>query len=235
MTPFYFGIEQRRLFGIYEPALCKSGKERAVLLCYPMGNEQVFAYRTTRRLAARLAGIGFHVLRFDYFGTGDSYGDTGEGDFSGWCEDIETAIEELRDLTGVAQVSLVGLRLGANLAAQVAAKGSNEISKLILWDPLAGDERATAAPGTSAQNANQFTRSNGPHQAENIAPVDISYKAASLPRNTLLLLTTRPPVAHEIGSFDILYRAGEPAWIEERVVSGSIPINTLQYILDWLE
>ena len=122
MTPFHFGSEQRRLFGIYEPALCKSGKKRAVLLCYPMGNEQIFAYRTFRQLAARLVGAGFHVLRFDYFGTGDSYGDTGEGDIASWCEDIETAIDELREMTAVAQVSLVGLRLGANLAVQVAAK-----------------------------------------------------------------------------------------------------------------
>jgi hypothetical protein len=46
------------------------GKVRAVLLCYPPGNERIFAYRTMRLLAAHLVQAGFHVPQFDYFGTG---------------------------------------------------------------------------------------------------------------------------------------------------------------------
>src|SRR5690242_21844126 len=80
MTAFHFGSRERRLFGYYEPAPASARKVQAALLCHPMGNEQVFAYRSMRQLAARLVRAGFHVLRFDYFGTGDSYGDTGEGD-----------------------------------------------------------------------------------------------------------------------------------------------------------
>jgi hypothetical protein len=54
MTAFHFGSRQRRLFGYYEPAQANSSKVQAALLCHPMGNEQVFAYRTLRQLAARL-------------------------------------------------------------------------------------------------------------------------------------------------------------------------------------
>jgi pimeloyl-ACP methyl ester carboxylesterase len=235
MMPFHFGAEQRLLFGIYEPALYKPGKKRAVLLCYPMGNEQIFAYRTIRQLAARLAGVGFHVLRFDYFGTGDSYGDTNEGDIASWSKDIETAIDELRDMTAVAQVSLVGLRLGANLASQIAAKRSSEIAKLVLWDPLAADELATVALERMASQGNHFTQSKGTSRAEEIAPVDITYKTASPSRNRLLILTTRPPKPKEIASFEVFYRVEDPAWIEERVVSGTIPSSTLQHIVGWLK
>ena len=149
MTAFHFGSRQRRLFGYYEPAQANLSKVRAVLLCHPMGNEQVFAYRTMRQLAARLVRAGFHVLRFDYFGTGDSYGDTGEGDLEGWCDDVETAIEELKDITGATRVDLAGLRLGANLSARVAAHRPKEINKLILWEPLAADELAEVGNGSS--------------------------------------------------------------------------------------
>src|SRR3981081_3109028 len=135
MTSFHFGSRQRRLFGYYEPAQANSSKLRGVMVGHPMGNEQVFAYRTMRQLAARLVRAGFHVLRFDYFGTGDSYGDTGEVDLASWGGDIETAIEERKEMTGATKVNLIGLRLGANLSARVAAHRSKEISKLILWEP----------------------------------------------------------------------------------------------------
>ena len=52
MTPFHFGSRQRRLFGNFEPAQENLSRVRAVLLCHPMGNEQIFAYRTMRLLAA---------------------------------------------------------------------------------------------------------------------------------------------------------------------------------------
>ena len=50
-----------------------------------------------RRLANMLAAVGCHVLRFDYFGTGDSMGTAHEVTRRGWEQDIETAIEELQD------------------------------------------------------------------------------------------------------------------------------------------
>src|SRR5215470_5640391 len=131
MTAFHFGNRQRRLFG----------------------------YCTMRQLAARLVRAGFHVLRFDYFGTGDSFGDTGEGDLASWCGDIETAIEELKEMTGAAKVDLAGLRLGANLSARVAVHRPKEIGKLILWEPLVADELAVAGFGCSTPGADRNPRS----------------------------------------------------------------------------
>src|SRR5712671_1037877 len=169
MTAFHFGSRQRRLFGYYEPALANFSKVRAVLLCHPMGNEQIFAYRTMRQLAVRLVRAGFHVLRFDYFGTGDSYGDTGEGDLKSWCGDIETAIEELKEITGATKVNLVGLRLGANLSARVAAHRPKEIGKLILWEPVAVDELAVAGFGCPAPPADRNARLIGSDLVEGFA------------------------------------------------------------------
>ena len=233
MTPFHFGTHQRRLFGIYEPAHQNLRKQRAVLICYPMGNEQIFAYRTMRQLAARLARVGFHVLRFDYFGTGDSYGETGEGGIARWCEDIETAIEELRDVTGVTKVSLVGLRLGANLSARVAANRPQEISKLIVWEPLMIDE--LAGLGDPALRADRSPRSTGTDAAGDPARIDISFTKDLLPPNTLVLLTTRRASAAEFGTLTVDHLAGASPWIEDRIDTGSIPAEVLQHIVNWLE
>ena len=48
MTPFHFGSRQRRLFGSYEPAQENFGKVRAVLLCYPVGNEHIRSHQNAR-------------------------------------------------------------------------------------------------------------------------------------------------------------------------------------------
>jgi pimeloyl-ACP methyl ester carboxylesterase len=233
MTAFHFGTSERRLFGYYEPAQANLGKVRAVLLCHPMDNEHVFAYRTMRQLAARLVRVGFHVLRFDYFGTGDSYGDTGEGDLASWCEDIETAIEELKEITGATTVNLAGLRFGANLSAQVAACQPKEIAKLVLWEPLAADELAVA--GSRSHRADRVSRSVGSDVGEGFARGAILSKAASLPPSTLVLLTARPPSANEFGSLAVEYMAEPSAWIEESLNTGSVPTKALQRIVDWLQ
>jgi uncharacterized protein len=233
MTAFHFGTRERRLFGYYEPGQVNSGKVRAVLLCHPMDNEQVFAYRTMRQLAARLVRTGSHVLRFDYYGTGDSYGDTGEGDLSSWCEDIETAIEELKAISGAAKVSLAGLRLGANLSARVAAQQPKEIDKLVLWEPLAADEMTVA--GCPAHQADRSDQSVGSNIAQGFARGSLHGKAALLPQSTLVFLTAPPPSSNEFGSLAVEHMAEAPAWIEDSLNTGSIPAGSLDRIVDWLK
>ncbi len=100
-----------------------------------MGQEQLRAHRAFRNLSARLSKAGWHVLRFDYFGCGDSAGESGEGDVDQWMSDVVTAIEQARLAHGLAKVSLIGLRLGATLATLVASR-RNDIDQLVLWDPI---------------------------------------------------------------------------------------------------
>jgi pimeloyl-ACP methyl ester carboxylesterase len=75
------------------------------------------------------------VFRFDYFGTGDSAGQSGEGGVSRWKADIRSAAQELRKISGVETVSAVGLRLGAALAAEACVEDFS-LKNLVLWDPV---------------------------------------------------------------------------------------------------
>lgn len=134
-TQIWFGPDDRPLCG--HLALPASGRVRAgVVLCPPMGEESRACHRTFRRLAEELARAGFAVLRFDYDGTGDSAGTRDDPDrVDAWLISIETARRYLLDL-GVAQVSAVGLRLGATLAACQGVAGGG-FDSLVLWDPCA--------------------------------------------------------------------------------------------------
>jgi alpha/beta superfamily hydrolase len=137
MNPFFFGNSKQPLYGVYHPPRAHTSRPTAVVLCYPLWQEYMRAHRAFRQLAMLLSKAGFSVLRFDYFGTGDSAGESDAGDVSRWTHDISTAIDELKDTAAVTKVSLVGLRVGASLAAAVATE-RKDLDRVILWDPVVG-------------------------------------------------------------------------------------------------
>lgn len=135
MNPLHFGSSERPLFGLHSPSLGKPGKNRGVILCNPFGDEAIKAHRAYRELAKILATAGYDVLRFDYFGTGDSAGDGEEATVAHWIKDVGDAADELKDASGVAKVSLVGLRFGCLIAIE-AAKQRHDLDRVVLWDPI---------------------------------------------------------------------------------------------------
>jgi pimeloyl-ACP methyl ester carboxylesterase len=109
-----------------------------------MGHEYVNCHRALRQLAARLCDVGFPVLRFDYYGCGDSSGRAEAGRIPQWVQDTATAISEVKRRTGLAQICLVGLRLGGTLA-MLAAPEQHNLESMILWDPVVSGKNYLAA------------------------------------------------------------------------------------------
>ncbi len=134
VTPFYFGPADKRLFGLYYAPQPSQEREQGVLICNPWGQEYIRAHRALSQLGLRLARQGFPTLRFDYFGTGDSAGTDHDGTLEQWQTDVRTAIQELKRRSRADEVFLVGLRLGASLAALVAS-GRDDVKALVLWEP----------------------------------------------------------------------------------------------------
>ena len=133
---FHFGTEERFLLGTlhHTPRLRRRGA--AVLLCNPMGEEAARAHRVYRVLATQLEQAGYAAQRFDFFGTGDSGGDAEDVSIAACQEDIELAAAELMRRSGVGRVVLVGLRLGASLAALASNRNRLCPRHLVLWDPI---------------------------------------------------------------------------------------------------
>jgi len=135
IDPFYFGESGKRLFGCYHAAEAEPRRGCGVVLCYPMGHEYIQFHRAYRQLALQLSRVGFPVLRFDFFGCGDSAGNGEEARIHQWLSDISTATDEMKRRSDVAQVCLVGLRLGGTLSVMVGAERT-DISDMVLWDPV---------------------------------------------------------------------------------------------------
>ena len=134
-VPIYFGPPARRLFGWYHAPPPAAARNRAVVLCAPLGHEALHTHAAYRYLAEQLAAAGLAALRFDYDGTGDSAGsDEDEGRVEHWLGSISFAVDTLRQYSGAGAVSLFGVRMGATLAAAVAAE-RGDIAELLLWAP----------------------------------------------------------------------------------------------------
>lgn len=140
LKALFFGESSRQLFGVYHAPRAGAARDAGVVLCYPGAQEYNMAHWAFRKLAGMLAREGFHVLRFDYRGTGDSAGQSEEGNPALWVEDVRSAVTELRDMAGVRAISLVGMRLGASLAVRACAEGLS-VRDLVLWEPtISGGE-----------------------------------------------------------------------------------------------
>ena len=140
MEPFFFRKTAKPLLGIYHPPQISTVRNVGVILCYPMGQEYIRSYRSLQKLAGLLSSVGIHVLRFDYYGCGDSDGDGTQSSIQQWIDDILTAVNELKEGCGLEKVCLVGLRLGAALAI-IAGTRRADIDSIILWDPVIDGKR----------------------------------------------------------------------------------------------
>ncbi len=139
MEPFFFGDSKQPLYGVFHPPQANTARNHGVVLCYPFGQEYMRCHRAMRQLAMLLNKQGYHVLRFDYRGTGDSGGDVEDMVPADWIDDTCAAVQELRDMADLTTISLVALRMGSLIAAS-ACQRLDDIDSLVLWDPvLSGD------------------------------------------------------------------------------------------------
>ncbi len=130
--PYFLSHDGHKLFALYEAPIEDRTAREGVRICPPAPYEMRRAHRALRNLSQSLSKRGFHVLRLDYRGTGDSSGEQKDWSLSAWQSDILRGIDELIGTYEVERISLVGLRLGGSLAYTVSRKRS--LRRVILWD-----------------------------------------------------------------------------------------------------
>jgi pimeloyl-ACP methyl ester carboxylesterase len=146
---------------------------------------------------------GQHVLRFDYRGTGDSFGELGEVAVSDWVEDIALAVREGREISGSSVVRLLGVRAGALLAC-AAARASSDVQRLVLWDPV-------------PDGASYLQVLRG-------------IQEALCERNPYLSHAERRDAMHEYAGYTLSERMVEELRLLDRSAYSSVPKNTLHVV-----
>ncbi len=136
----YFPSGDQTLFGWLHPGRGALKPDAGIIICGPFGYEAICSHRSLRAFAETCSAQGFPALRFDYSGTGDSAGEAEDADqIARWCDDIRAAIGLLQKTSGVRRICLLGVRLGALLAAAVASQ--HAVDGLIAVAPVTSGRR----------------------------------------------------------------------------------------------
>ena len=130
---FFANKSGHKLFGVLftpdgEP------KAKGVIICQPIADERCRAKRILVNQARLLCHNGCHVLIFDYFGEGDSEGNFEETSVTTRVSDICDGIQFLKETSGVTDIGILGLRMGASLA--LLALQQVNLSFCVLWEPV---------------------------------------------------------------------------------------------------
>jgi len=244
MSAFFFGPPDRQLFGYHH--VPRGVAKGAVVICAPWGEEYDYSHRALLVLARRLAAGGSHVLRFDYTGTGDSWGETTEADLEQWAEDARRAAEELRTMSGVEAVDMVGLRLGAYVVVRAAESGAG-VRRVVLWDPIVDGrgwlEEHGVVPGTEEQGlvetGNAMVTPRFVSELEEISPA--SFQRGSAAEVFLLLTqvegenTPDPEALQGMGAMTMEQMKQPAPWIEdESIRTGQVPVQAIGRMTEWL-
>jgi len=248
--PIWFGPEERPLFGWFhgpENGRAQSG----VVICPSFALEYIQAHYAVRLLAEQLSERGTCVLRFDYDGMGDSAGSSRDGQrVESWMSSISHALEVIRR-TGVRTVSLVGMRIGATLAANVGA-GKGGVERIVLWDPcLSGraflrEGTATSAFGLGLDAANGKGMVDIPglsldaETAAELSGLSLAGLRSPPARNALVLIrddrTVPSDVLASLGSESVecLEAKGQSELLERGSPNQVLPRVAINEISDWL-
>lgn len=243
MSAFFFGQPGRQLFGYHHPP--RGTAITAAALCPPWAGEYQFAHRALHSLAKRLAARGCHVLRFDLSGVGDSWGDSTNFDLDQWTDDLREAIGEIRALSGLQQVDLVGLRGGAYVAARGAASVPG-VRRIVYWDPVTNGNAWLREWGLPiGMNASSYVSLGSWRvpakfvgQVRRLRPE--SYTPGSAERVLVLLTqiedrTTAGDALAEDFGVEMEWLEQPAAWVEDRSIwQGQVPARAVERIAEWL-
>lgn len=203
VTPIHFGEQERRLYGVFHAAERRDGNAPGVLLLNPFGEEAIRAWRACRVLAERLAAGGAPVLRFDYYGSGDSGGNDEDVDLAGMVRDTQTAHDELDAVCNKRRYVWIGVGLGGAISLLASQDGIKGLRHQILWDPvLNGKEYLRSLAQSHAIFVSGERRTNPP--ATELPSEALGFAISAKLREQLLSLVPPDQLSADLRKLDII-------------------------------
>lgn len=111
----------------------------AFVYVHPFAEEMNKCRRMAALQARAFARAGYAVLQIDLHGCGDSSGEFGDARWDTWLDDLQRAHDWLAQRQA-APVGWWGMRLGALLALDAAARQAASSGPVVLWQPVINGE-----------------------------------------------------------------------------------------------
>jgi exosortase A-associated hydrolase 2 len=232
-----------------------------IVFVHPFAEEKKSAHRTFVEMARAAADAGCAVLRFDFRGCGDSDGLFEEADLQAWRADLRRAFALAKETLGRPRMGLLGLRLGAALAAELAEE-ELELAFLLLWEPVADGERYLSLTMRRSMMRRKLTEHEGgealaeegqeeagevdfdgylvpAEMQEQIAEIDLLAESKAYPGPTLVLnLSGRSKVAPAFEKLASVYVSGEVQAVRQEPIWSTVGLvvatPTIGASLEWL-
>ena len=133
---YFFLEENKKRIYCVEYLPCEDDDNHyGVILCKPIWGERMRTHIIFTNLARLLTSEGFTVITCDYFGDGNSDGDTLDLTYTGMIDDINVLYHYISNKHQLRFFALIGLRIGANCAISVH-NGIELLRKMILIEPI---------------------------------------------------------------------------------------------------
>jgi len=133
-SPLFINYENKNLFGVLHTPENRPSK-KGIIFLHPYAEEKQRIDRIFVHMARLLCAKGYSAIRFDFYGCGDSEGNFEEVTIDSQISDLRNVRNMFVREKGIDEISLFGIRLGANIAIQYAGM-DKDIEKLILWSPI---------------------------------------------------------------------------------------------------
>jgi len=113
----------------------KINKNAAIIIIGPIGPEYMSSHRSIRLLADSLSLLGFHSIRYDPIGMGNSSGKLDDPHiWKNWVESPNILADHLQKKFNINDIILIGLRSGCLVLSEAQQRFS--IKSAVFWYPL---------------------------------------------------------------------------------------------------
>mgnify|MGYP000890871285 CR=1 FL=1 len=153
----YFTNHNERLLGAYHrPEEAATTLPLGIVMLHGWAGYRIGAHQMFTKLGRRAEAEGFHCLRFDFRGRGDSEGDAASATLTTMISDALAAVDWLTANAGVRRVALVGDCSGAEVAIGAGVL-REAVTDMVLWSaPMVGADRAAADRAKKADIIRQY-------------------------------------------------------------------------------
>ncbi|CAA0123411.1 Uncharacterised protein [Halioglobus japonicus] len=138
VLPRFLGEEGEQFFTLQ--MRCREQAKAHIVFVPPFGEEMNRCRALVAEQARNFAASGYACTLMDFYGTGDSQGELHDASLQIWHANIRLTIETLQREENL-PVILWGLRLGAFVALDFAAKSPGLIADILLWQPVVSGKR----------------------------------------------------------------------------------------------
>jgi exosortase A-associated hydrolase 2 len=132
LHPFFLDTDAGRCFALHRTP--EGGAKQHVLFVPPFNEEMNRCRSMMAFMAQALADQGMGSLLLDLQGTGESEGGHGDARWESWLRNLDAAVAWLEQRGEC--VALLGVRLGAVLAADWMRSAPGRVQRLLMWQPV---------------------------------------------------------------------------------------------------